>query len=153
MPEDNEEQGGDQRQPGWQPVPGGLEPLQQLPAQRLHAIANAMSEEQKKDYTFITKARDRLRQCVPKFRRPSTDCWHLWKNAWRTACNNSMHPIADTDGLRFALKEALTGEARTGLASRYVRRELIKESHMFKTFEELRDSALTHISAQRGLGS
>ena len=111
MAEDNEEQGGDQRPQGWQPVPGGLEPPQQLPAQRLHAIANAMSEEQKKDYTFITKARDRLRQCVPKFHGPSTDCWHMWKNSWRTACNNSMHPIADMDGLRFALKEALTGEA------------------------------------------
>ncbi|MCP3664383.1 MAG: hypothetical protein GY696_18150 [Gammaproteobacteria bacterium] len=38
---------------------------------------------------------------------------------------------------------------RMGLASRYVRNELIKEAHMFKTFEELRDSALIHISAQR----
>ncbi|MCP3664142.1 MAG: hypothetical protein GY696_16900 [Gammaproteobacteria bacterium] len=38
---------------------------------------------------------------------------------------------------------------RTGLASRYVRQELIKDSHMFKTFEELRDSALTHISTQK----
>ena len=78
MAGDNEEQGGDQRPQGWQPVPEGpLEPPQQLPAQRLHAIANAMSEEQKKDYTFITKARDRLRQHVPKFRGPSTECWHM----------------------------------------------------------------------------
>ncbi len=74
MAGDNEEQGGDQPPLGWQPVPvGSLEPPKQLPglqlppAQQLHAIANAMSEEQKKDYTFITKARDRLRQHVPKF--------------------------------------------------------------------------------------
>ena len=117
MPEDNEEQGGDQRQPSWQPVPGGLEPPQQLPAQRLHAMANAMSEEQKKDNTFITKARGRLRQCVPKFRGPSLDCWHLWKNKWRTACNSSMHPPADLDGFRFALKEALVDEAAVAAQS------------------------------------
>ncbi|MCP3661920.1 MAG: hypothetical protein GY696_05385 [Gammaproteobacteria bacterium] len=41
------------------------------PPQQLHAIANAMTEEQKKDYVFITKARDRLRQCVPKFWGPT----------------------------------------------------------------------------------
>ncbi|MCP3665926.1 MAG: hypothetical protein GY696_26085, partial [Gammaproteobacteria bacterium] len=38
---------------------------------------------------------------------------------------------------------------RTGLASRYVRKELIHESHTFRTFEELQDSTLTHISTQR----
>ena len=74
MPEDNKVQGGNQREPGWQQLPNGLEPPQQLPAQQLHAIANAMTEEQKKDYMFTTKARDRLRQCVPKFRGPSLDC-------------------------------------------------------------------------------
>ena len=83
---DNEEQGGDQRPPEWQPL-GPLEQPQQLPGsqlqpaqQRLHAIANSMSEEQKKDYTLITKARDRLRQHVPKYRGPSTE-WYMWKNA------------------------------------------------------------------------
>ncbi len=177
---------------------------------------------------FITKARDRLRTCVPKFRGPAVDCWLLWKNKWRTACDSSLHPEADKNGFRFALKEALvdaaaiaaqgvtkdsrvltveqmlteldkifqpkTGSAmaqrefkdylqhpdepammyfsakfalwekafpdggnlrdlldptRTGLASRYVRKELIHEAHTFRTFEELRDSALTHISTQR----
>ena len=101
---DNEEQGGDQRPQGWQLL-GPLEQPQQLPGpqlqpaqQQLHAIANSMSEEQRKDYLFITKARDRLRKHVPKYRGPSTECWHLWKNAWKTACNNSMHPPGDTDG-------------------------------------------------------
>ncbi|MCP3668730.1 MAG: hypothetical protein GY696_40650 [Gammaproteobacteria bacterium] len=98
--------GGNQREQGWQQLPNGLEPAQQL-----HAIANAMTEKQKKDYMFITKARDRLRACVPKFRGPALDCWHLWKNKWRTACNSSLHPEADTNGFRFALKEALVDDA------------------------------------------
>ncbi|MCP3668080.1 MAG: hypothetical protein GY696_37255 [Gammaproteobacteria bacterium] len=89
---DNEEQGGDQQPQGWQLL-GPLEQPQQLqgpqlqPAQQqLHAIANSMSEEERKDYLFITKARDRLRQYVPKYHGPTTECWHLWKNAWKTAC-------------------------------------------------------------------
>ena len=45
--------------------------------------------------------------------------------------------------------QTLLDSSRQGLASRYVRRKLIGEAHLFKTFEELRDSALTHISAQR----
>ncbi len=43
----------------------------------------------------------------------------------------------------------LLDATRTGLASRYARKELIHESHTFRTFEELRDSALTHNSTQR----
>ncbi|MCP3660877.1 MAG: hypothetical protein GY696_00025 [Gammaproteobacteria bacterium] len=58
MAGDNEEQGGNQRPPGWQPL-GPLEQPQQLPGpqlpqeqQQLHTIANAMSEEQKKRLYF-----------------------------------------------------------------------------------------------------
>ena len=74
MPDDNViPAGGNQRAQGWQQLPNGLEPAQQLPAQQLHAIANAMTEVQKKDYMFITKARDRQRACVPEFRGPALD--------------------------------------------------------------------------------
>ena len=45
--------------------------------------------------------------------------------------------------------QTLLDSTRMGLASRYVRRKLIGEAHLFRTFEELRDSALTHISSQR----
>ena len=117
MPDENEiPAGGNQRAPGWQNLPNRLPPApqpqaQQRPAQQLQAIANAMTEDEKKDYMFITKARDRLRACVPKFRGPAVDCWHLWKNKWRTACDSSLHPEADTNGFRFALKEALVDDA------------------------------------------
>ncbi|MCP3663293.1 MAG: hypothetical protein GY696_12500 [Gammaproteobacteria bacterium] len=58
-----------------------------------------------------------MRAHVPKYRGPRTECWHLWKNAWATACNNTMHPPGDTDGRRFAIKEALTGEAAVAAQS------------------------------------
>ena len=60
---------------------------------------------------FITKARDRLHSSVPKYHGPRTECWNLWKNQWITACHNSLHPARDVDGRRFAIKEALRGEA------------------------------------------
>ncbi|MCP3662075.1 MAG: hypothetical protein GY696_06190, partial [Gammaproteobacteria bacterium] len=103
---------------GWQDLPYGPaaqeEPTQQQPAQQgqaqqLHALANAMAEDQKKDYAFVT--RDRLRGCVPKFRGPMVDCWHLWKQKWSTAGENSVHPAADTKGFRRALKEAIVDDA------------------------------------------
>ncbi|MCP3666304.1 MAG: hypothetical protein GY696_28020, partial [Gammaproteobacteria bacterium] len=116
--EDNEDQGADFLPQGVQPPRqfGQPEQLAQGPQvqpaqQQLHVIANSMMEEEKKDYLFITKARDRLRAHVPKHRGPSTECWQIWKNAWKTACNNTMHPPGDTDGRRFAIKEALMGEA------------------------------------------
>ncbi len=43
----------------------------------------------------------------------------------------------------------LLDTTRAGLASRYVRKELIHDACTFRTFEELRDSALAHISTQR----
>ncbi len=122
MPDDNEiPQERNQRGPGWQEMPPNgpaaqEEPARQQPAQpgqaqQLRAIASAMTEDEKKDYAFVTKARDRLRGCVPKFRGPMLDCRHLWKQKWRTACANSFHPAADTDGFRLALKEALVDDA------------------------------------------
>ena len=123
MPDENEiPEERNQRAPGWQDLPNGLppaqqEPVRQQPAQQLHAIANAMTEDQKKDYAFVTKARDRLRGCVPKFRGPMVDCWHLWKQKWRTACENSFHPAADTNGFRLALKEALVDDAAVAAQS------------------------------------
>ena len=121
---DNEDQGADWLPPRVQP-PRPLGQPEQLPQgpqvqpawQQLHVIANSMTEEEKKDYLFITKARDRLRAHVPKYRGPSTECWHIWKNASKTACNNSMHPPGDTDGRRFAIKEALTGDAAVAAQS------------------------------------
>ncbi|MCP3665887.1 MAG: hypothetical protein GY696_25890, partial [Gammaproteobacteria bacterium] len=80
-------------------------------AQRLRAISSAMTDDEKKDYTFVTKARDMLRSCVPKFRGPLQDDWHIWKINWHTACENSCHPVADTIGFRMAITEALVGTA------------------------------------------
>ena len=57
----------------------------------------------------------------------------LWERAFPEGGN--MQDLLDT--------------TRAGLASRYVRKELIHDSHTFRTFEELRDSALAHISTQR----
>ena len=34
-----------------------------------------------------------------------------------TACNNTIHPQGDTDGRRFAIKEALTGDAAVAAQS------------------------------------
>ncbi|MCP3668471.1 MAG: hypothetical protein GY696_39305 [Gammaproteobacteria bacterium] len=68
-------------------------------------------QDEKRDYLFITKARDRLHSCVPKYHGPRTDDWSLWKNQKTTACQNSLHPARDVDGRRFAIKEALRGEA------------------------------------------
>ena len=72
MPEDIPQER-NQRGPGWQDVPPNgpaaqEEPRRQQPgqAQQLRAIASAMTEDEKKDYAFVTKARDRLRGCVPK---------------------------------------------------------------------------------------
>ncbi len=62
MPDDNEiPAGGNQRAPGWQNLPNGLPPAQQVPAPQLQAIANAMKEDEKKDYMFITKATDKMK--------------------------------------------------------------------------------------------
>ncbi len=70
--------------PEWRDVPpngpAAQEEPRQQPAQpgqalQLRAIASAMTEDEKKDYAFVTKARDRLRGCVPKFRGPLLDCW------------------------------------------------------------------------------
>ncbi len=86
-------------------------------AQQLRAIAGAMTEDEKKDYQFVTKARDRLRSCVPKFRGPLQDDWHIWKISWHTACTNSCHPVADTIGFRMAITEALVGNAAVAAQS------------------------------------
>ena len=45
--------------------------------------------------------------------------------------------------------QTLLDSTRHGLTSRYVRRKLIGEAHQFTAFEQLRDSALTYVSAQR----
>ena len=42
--------------------------------------------------------------------------------------------------------QTLLDSSRQGLASRYVRRKLIGEAHLFKTFEELRD--MCHLRGQ-----
>ena len=63
-----------QRGPGWRDMPPNGPAAQEVPnqpatpgqAQQLRAIASAMTEDEKKDYAFVTKARDRLRGCVPK---------------------------------------------------------------------------------------
>ncbi|MCP3667033.1 MAG: hypothetical protein GY696_31835 [Gammaproteobacteria bacterium] len=102
-------------------------PPAQQARQHLRVLANSMTEEEKKDFLFITKARDRLWAHVPKYRGPRTECWHLWKNAWTTSCNNTMHPQGDTDGKRFAIKEALTGEA--GGHSGCQRSAVLEEHH------------------------
>ena len=78
---------------------------------QLHVVEVPEMDEQQRDYLFITKARDRQHSCVPKYHGPRTDDWGLWMNQWTTACKNSLHPAKDMDGRRFAIKEALQGEA------------------------------------------
>ncbi|MCP3665046.1 MAG: hypothetical protein GY696_21540 [Gammaproteobacteria bacterium] len=83
-----------------------------LPLQpQLHIVDTPETDEQQRDSLFITKARDRLHRRVPKYHGPRTDDWGLWRNQWTTACKNSLHPARDGDGRRFAIKEALRGEA------------------------------------------
>ncbi len=67
MPEDEILQERNQQGPGWQEIPPNgpaaqEEPVRQQPAQpgqaqQLPAIASAMTEDEKKDYAFVTKAR------------------------------------------------------------------------------------------------
>ena len=87
-----------------------MPPLQ--PAQPpLRVVDHPGTEDEKRDYLFITKVRGRLHSHVPKYHGPRTDDWSLWKNQWTTAYQHSLHPARDVDGRRFAIKEALRGEA------------------------------------------
>ena len=69
------------------------------------------TDEQRREHSFLIKARDRFYTRVPKYNRPKTDCWGLWKEQWTTACQSSIHPDRDRDGSRLSIKEALWGEA------------------------------------------
>ncbi|MCP3664736.1 MAG: hypothetical protein GY696_19960 [Gammaproteobacteria bacterium] len=37
------------------------------------------TDEERKEHSFLTKARDRLHNRVPKYHRHRTDNWGLWK--------------------------------------------------------------------------
>ena len=83
-----------------------LQPLQlDLPL-----VDTPETEDQRKDHAFLTKARDRLHGCVPKYHGLRTDDLWLWKNQWITACQSYMHPERDKDGRRLAIKEAMRGK-------------------------------------------
>ena len=40
------------------------------------------TDEQKREHSFLIKARDRFYTRVPKYNRPKTDCRGLWKEQW-----------------------------------------------------------------------
>ena len=93
-----------------------VQPQQQVPLLQpaqppLRVLDTPGTEDERRDYLFITKARDRLHSRVPKYHGPRTDDWSLWRNQCTTACQNSLHPARDVDGRKFAIIDALQGEA------------------------------------------
>ena len=108
-----------------------------------------MTDDEKKDYTFVTKARDRLRSHVPKFRGPLQDDWHLWKQRWRTACVISCHPVADTDGFRLALKEALVEDAAVAAQSVTMDSHVLTVDQMLAELDKVFQPAAESSMAQK----